>query len=521
MTGVGTTTAQAWPQLVGTLLLGTARQPLQLPANPDPLGALLQHSESADTERQALNAAAILAVWRAAGAQPHHSRAPLMPTCPPDEMARCNARAAEHLRLMLDRLHEGALPEWLAALQQAGQRIPDEFLPEVLEQGALQPSLRLLLLPVLGERGRWLAAQNADWAYAAPMDDDALWQTGAHDARTFLLKRLRAQDPARARDLLLSTWQTERAPDRVSLLATFGAGLSMQDEPFLEAALDDRSKEVRRTAAELLTHLPDSRLVQRMTLRADPLLHYKPARLRGLLHGHIDITQAPTHTPEMQRDGIAAKPPAVVKRMGAGAWLLLQLLSAVPPSHWSQRWNVTPDTLVRATVDDEWQMIVWEGWALAAQRQRDPAWATALLNVWPSADTVQEGLLDVLPPAQREDYALRLLHADGGPLRHDQPALPVLRACTHTWGAPLSRAVLHKFQHTIQASANRFTDWELRSALASFAEYLSPHIIDEASEGWPTAASAWPQWQKTVEECLGLLTFRHAMLAALTQPGEK
>ena len=44
----------------------------------------------------------------------------------------------------------------------------------------------------------------------------------------------------------------------------------MDDEPFLESALDDRSREVRQQAADLLTRLPDSRLALRMAERAGP-----------------------------------------------------------------------------------------------------------------------------------------------------------------------------------------------------------------------------------------------------------
>src|SRR5437762_1943286 len=77
------------------------------------------------------------------------------------------------------------------------------------------------------------------------------WETSPRAARELLLQQLRSTDPARAREQLAQTWETEGADERAAFLATFRTGLSLDDEPFLESALDDRSKVVRRTAADL------------------------------------------------------------------------------------------------------------------------------------------------------------------------------------------------------------------------------------------------------------------------------
>src|SRR5215207_2123584 len=49
-------------------------------------------------------------------------------------------------------------------------------------------------------------------------------------------------------------------------------GLSGDDEPFLERALDDKSKGVRTTAARLLSRLPTSAYATRAVARADTIL---------------------------------------------------------------------------------------------------------------------------------------------------------------------------------------------------------------------------------------------------------
>jgi hypothetical protein len=74
-----------------------------------------------------------------------------------------------------------------------------------------------------------------------------------------LLGRLRARDPATARDLLASTWASEPYRDRAALLATFATGLSLHDESLAELGLADRRVEVRLVAADLLAKMAGSR----------------------------------------------------------------------------------------------------------------------------------------------------------------------------------------------------------------------------------------------------------------------
>ena len=68
-------------------------------------------------------------------------------------------------------------------------------------------------------------------------------------------------------ELLETTWSTERAEDRLMFLDSLRTGLGADDEPFLERALTDRSRNVRSTAAELLSALPGSALATRMADR--------------------------------------------------------------------------------------------------------------------------------------------------------------------------------------------------------------------------------------------------------------
>ena len=144
------------------------------------------------------------------------------------------------------------LPEWLAALAAVNKRVPEELLPSLLAHGKSNDALREAINQVIGVRGVWLAAQNSDWDFVIGKLDESVWETGSRLQRLALLEKLRASDSARARELVAETWSEEKPEDRAAFLTTFITGLSLADEPFLEAALDDRRKEVRKAAADLL-----------------------------------------------------------------------------------------------------------------------------------------------------------------------------------------------------------------------------------------------------------------------------
>jgi hypothetical protein len=343
------------------------------------------------------------------------------------------------------------------------------------------------------------------------------WETGARAMRLALLSESRKASPAQARALIEATWASEKADDRTAFVASLDAGLSIDDEPFLEGALDDRSKEVRRAAAALLARLPDSRLAGRMLERARSLLAWSPAgkaRLLGLRPGQaarLDITLPPECDKAMARDGIEAKPPAHRKDLGERAWWLLQMLSAIPPSAWSDAWRVSPAELIKAAMAGEWKELLFEAWAAAALAFHDAAWAEALLR----ADPTRTALLDALAPEHQDAFLLGMVRAERGSL-HKHPALSLLRRHRHAWSAELAREVLRAARQYLRA-ANNVYDYQVQGALADdFALRMPPEMLDEIAAALADK-SAHERWQASIDRLLITLQFRRDMLRELRE----
>lgn len=494
-----------WQALTTCALLGTERQTPEWTAGDDALGQLLAQLRGEDREGDLLRAAGILALWRRAGQQLARDPQPALLPCEPDTAPVCSPRAQKHLTRLLHGHYPELLPEWLGLLAAAGQRVAEEGLPALLDAGARQTALRPALLSVLGQRGHWLARSNPAWSYAVAADDETLWQTGRPEERLALLRQLRATRPERGLELLAATWGEERARQRREGLETLATGLNRADEPFLEAALDDRSVEVARAAAELLARLPDSRLVQRLTARALQRVRWQPGKRDRL---DVDL---PEDDPDLRRDGIASPPPGSSVKLGEKGWRLSRIIAAVPPAVWNQQWRRTAPEILAASRDNDWRQALLDGWVLATQRFRDPDWAEALLPFYPDHDTLTAALADVLPPARFEAYLLGLLRdsATGG----RAATLVVLSHVERPWSGELSRAVLEQVRQRIRE--DKQPDWWLAQALRGFARWMPPELSEEAAADWPTEAKSWRQWESAVNEFLDRLRFRGVMRKAI------
>ncbi|HAA32180.1 MAG TPA: hypothetical protein DCE56_36380 [Cyanobacteria bacterium UBA8553] len=505
-----------WQEVLTTALVGTQRRSLSLNSPTGQLGDLLSHLNPSDPEGLLLSAAAAISLYQQAGQLPVKDNQPLPDLCPPDELPCCSICAGQHLRLMLLKERQKLLPEWLSAAAKAKKRASEYCLPGLLELGRNSRPLRFAILPVLGKRGRWLAAQNPDWDYVVSEDIEETWKTGSGAARQLLVQQLRIENPADARERVAAIWEQEKSDERLAFIETFHTSLSMDDEPFLEAALDDRRKEVRQKAAQLLAHLPQSRLCQRMSqqVRSSLILKEKRNRL------HLDFTLSEATDQELTRDGIDFKQPPHL--LGEKAWKILQIVAATPLSVWYEIKGELPSEWIQAAKRSEWDRTLIDGWAVAALRQQNVEWVEALLSVHGNfngylvpSDKLSQGLIGILSPEQRNAFFLRLLQSSSAPFDSKHPAFLLVCQYRYPWSVELSRAVIEGIQRYLTSTKNSY-DWSLQSAFKDFACYIAPSLAPELLATLPAMVveqSGWASyWRDAIDEFLSLLNFRSEML---------
>ena len=410
------------------------------------------------------------------------------------------------------------LPEWLRICARQNRISPPELLPALLNFKSTDEELRALKLPILGIRGRWLAAASPTWSWVlgATTHDDSIWETGDSSARRAVLRRVRLQDPARARELLALTWEDDPAEDRAAFIATMGLNLQAEDAPFLESCLEDKRKEVRRLAFQCLSRLPHSGFADRMRARLEPLMTFIPAEAGSLLKlRKATPAKLSAQLPEacdkpMQKDGVEAKAP---KGTGERTWWLVQMLEGTPLGTWETQWNQTPADLILAAQQGESGADLLRGWHAAARSQRDGRWAEALLQHAPSGDVTE--LLELMSDDARQRWFLASLRTRNAKDRFDLLHLLTRESSGLSWSTELSRLILETLRTVCQTEASP-TAWQLRQSLRLLAVHLSPETLASTQTGWPTESSpAWDYWQPGIDPFLQLCQLRMDMAKAL------
>jgi hypothetical protein len=496
----------AWTDCVTAALLGTEKggnSPL-----PGALEPSVADASALDREAQFLTRVGALALWRRAGWKPPENAVKIAPT--EAEVTRpIRASSAGHLHLMLGGGRvAGVLPEWLSEAVRLGLHVPPEMLPPLLDRARQDRALRPLAMAAGGRRANWLAAHNPDWTFAAA-DSPELWETGNRDQRAAILRALRASSPAEARAKVEAVWKEEAADVRAAFLAEFAAKLSDDDSPFLEAALDDRSKEVRKIAVDLLARLPDSPFVARMTERAKPLLVWKPGRLLGKPSLEVALPGEPDAAGA--RDSLDPKAFGAQKALGERAVLLAQILSAVPLGHWAEGFSQKPAALIEAAKKSEFSRAVATGWAWAAVRQRDASWAEALLDgaVEPHLEFVPGGDLLAILPEEARGARLGVLIRSGVLKKNDyatwQSVADRLNAFSGGWPVALGREVIAAMREACEGMPFHF-----RPVAETMMLRLPAALL-------PDAIRAMPQENEGAAGLIELLSFRQDALAALRQ----
>ncbi|GAA3580051.1 DUF5691 domain-containing protein [Amycolatopsis ultiminotia] len=472
----------AWDEVVGAVLLGTRRRPVDLTGLPDGVRRLAETRD--EPAEQALVAAAAFTGYRRAGWQALAGVRPEEPAAA-DGRALLPSAARERLVRLESAHRPELLEEWLHAVASRGLRIPPEQLPALADAARARVSLRAPLAEVAGALGTWLGQRNPEWAFLVATDagDADAWQFGNSAQRQAWLARTLRTDPGLARETLESTWRTEPADLRATFLTLLGEHLTDADEPFLEAALGDRAAGVREIALRLFGRFPRSAFGERMAARLRACVTVRTRALRA------DVLEFSPPEPDeaMPRDGIRVPPGP-----GQGTARLRALIASAPLRFWAA--FGTPGELAGMLVEGPPLHAVRESWATAALRQHDEGWAQALVEAEPGGRATA-ALIGVLSPDQQAATVAKL--ARSLPI---ESLTRLILDLPRPWPVPLGQVLLDwvaaQPDHRLVAHA-----------AALVAKAVPPECLGHPLAEVPPPGEAVP-WLRAVAETL---TFRREM----------
>lgn len=404
--------------LAQTAVIGTSTRPFSPGTLPSAVtSALPPHRRGTegvgDAEDTSEGTEALLDAAAAYGAV-HRATIPMIPSSAARDTgwaASSRPLAPEGLRpileqILLSRSQEHLLATALGMVAECGWRLPAPLLMRVLNETAYRHEDRDAVLAVVDERAAAVLRDHPVWGKRVePLvslpgggsGDDSVWRLGTTAQRLAYFRRLRAQDPAAARALMVASWKKEKAEAREGIVEALATGLGEADLPLLEMAITDRSGGVRQAAAQVLLHLPESGLVQ---------------RAEALAASHMNVTKRFLRTPrvdcrpievtdEVLRDEYGERgtgdpsrvdvgPPAARKAAaGHPPALLEEVVGRVPIDRWPALIGLSAGQLLEAEVTFEGKPLDLSSALFTADRRESGALIEAC-----TADAFKRGDLD-------------------------------------------------------------------------------------------------------------------------------
>lgn len=384
---------EVWRDLVRQALVGTARQPFRAPKIEGPLGDLVRQTVEETPEKGLLDALSLLFHCRVIGEIPIVTDVPGRDAQNwplPEKRPACTDRAAALLKdAIIDGMPATLIEEGLALLSRHGRRVPDWLLPRLFDWGAGKPEAWAVIAGAVGENGRWLAELNSRWhglLNVSRDDENSEWLSGsaAEKRRAFL--HWRGRDPEGARVRLEKHFATEQPDERAGLVAGLKIGLSEVDQPFLQQAMNDKSKTVRREAARLLLRLGDADASRIVKDAGAACMQVSVSWMKP----RLDVELPEAFDPGWRQLGLDQRVPAQVK-LGERSWWLFQLLSLISPGHWREAFGLTARQLLEAARGSMHRKALYQAWREAAILHDDADHAEADLSLH-----VEDGLDEYL-----------------------------------------------------------------------------------------------------------------------------
>ena len=503
-----------WKNIIKTALIGTDRSDLSE-------ATLVELAKlGVDMEATAANilleGATLFAQMRKAGFQPEKWKGEIPTPAQKDKSKICSKKSSEHLSMILNGTFPLALDSFIQQLVFNKKTFPPELLPELLEKSRSDKTLWHKLKNAIGERGNWLIVQNEDWHFLIDKSDHVAWEDGTKSERLLLLNSLRKTQPNEALENIESSWGEDDWKHRVEYLKILEYNLSLADEPFLEKCLDEKRKDLRRTAAGLLEKIEGSKLQKRMRERLRDCINLKSRSFKKeKTEIEIELPESCDHG--MLRDGIDPKKKWL--KGGLKASYFAQMFIVLPPSDWERFFEKKTNEVLDIFIRSEWSELLLQASIVSAVRHQDENWMKEICHIyfnkyddnrWENLDV--NLLLEKLPENIFNQFAIQELKDFNSTLENSEPLAHLLQFNLNSWDKNLTLLLMKNLRHLI--SQNIDYGWNMihYSNILNRAAYgIDPKLFEVLNKSWTNDESYWTNWGKEIDKFLRVLKFRRDM----------
>ncbi len=505
-----------WAELARIALIGTDQT--AIPEHIMDLLAARGMDTTSSADQLLLDSAAVFNQMRKAGLiVPKYEGTPPSQIDVPASSKICSYRVIRMLRKTLDGTHPYALNEFLTHMIRQGKQLPPEFLPEIFEASLKDAAMWEILSDRLDERARRLIQLNPEWEGLALPADGMDWYNAGPSGKKLLFDHLHRSEPEQAVALLETDWPLLDFRLKLEFLEEISKSLSTADEAFLNTLKNDKRKEVRLKARDLLASLPGSAFAQELFTLIKPFFE---------VHDKLMVSirlpdELPTATEDYGIDLTKAK-----KKFGSGvkaSWLAA-VVSRIAPSFWEKYLSAKPRNIIAAFYESHLGDVLGQALLAAVIRHQNAEWAEQLVrhevgrgvvNTWPNAEIRK--VIKLLSPVIFNDIAYYYLQYNGSMLEEENHIVTrMLLSREFIWEEKLSRMVIEGFRQWMTETQTFF--WNLlhyQRILESAAYNVPTSLLDAFGRDWPYHSPVWPRWEGAVQRFLKTLSFRKDMISAL------
>ena len=496
-----------WNELVKIALLGTTRSQLSTEARA--ALSLLGWTYEELTPKAILEAGILWQQASRSGQQIPEYKHPI----PLDEAENANfgdAQVTQMLHHILQGEHEPLLPEFTALLGKAGQSLPPENIPELLNLCLAQPELFQDLAPLFGARGEWLMLQNPEWQELSGALSTDLWDTGKTSERIALLRSLRRVDRNLSRQLIQSTWASESHGFKIQVLKILDQDLEPEDEAIINPGIEDKRKEVRALATRMAFRLPDHPFVEILGEFVLDQVQYDGESIA--IHLAEDIPE------RFQQTGVF---PALLKKgQGLKASRLAYAIEFLDPEFISDHWAVEPTTVIQLFANAEnYGDLFLNSLLRSVLKHERQDWAVlflhAVLEAWEIEDlslSRMASLINLAGPEVLAEILTKKVMPRRKLIQEASPLFEILSANQYPWPDEFSLQVVNAFKdYLYDTDIVSWNVWHYRVILEKLGLCANPALFEEIKSAWPTERAVWGVWEQEVHRLLRRLQFRQKM----------
>jgi hypothetical protein len=429
---------KSWEDIVNKALLGSEKTSLQVTDIPELITQEFDLAASGNNEDDFLRFTSLVYQFRQSGTSPLDFNAIAAAEAAAETKQYCPAQATDMLKIILEEDLPQLLQLWLDVCASRGEVVSPEMIPVLLDVTQQTRELSKTIIEVTGNRGIWLSTMNPQWNFNSPAEDPkVVWDNGTPAQRKEVLQDLRIANAEEGRKLLESTWATEGANEKVAFLGILKTNLSANDLPWLES-LKEKGQKVNNAILELLKQIPESAIVRSYRNILSEAVGIKTGKaLLGVITKTVLVIDESASIPDsIFKTGIEKL--SSDKKVSDHAYILVQLISSVPPEFWNQHLSKSTSEIIELIQKEKQTAFYLPAIAMAAIRFNDIEWIKSILDT-ADKDIIRSSvvlLMQALPDEDQDHYALKFMKES------PHEIIGVMAASDKEWSMELAKAIL-------------------------------------------------------------------------------